>query len=176
MNDTTLGLGGDLLPRTQPPRAPSRAIDTREFSQAPQDWVAPGRMPEPDPKEGIRYKWVRVATQGIADKTNMHRAMTQGYVPVNGVDVPELSYLINQASATANKEGLVSSSVEYGGLILMQINERAARQRDAYYRGMHVNQEESIDTVLMQNEDARMPLRSKRKSKVVIGGKASDSD
>lgn len=172
--DATSGLGAAPATRSPIPRNAPRDQDTRETAQAPENWVAPGRMPEPLPKPGVRYKWTRVATQGTVDKTNMHRALTQGWVAVNGADVPELGHLVNHAAMATNREGVVSSTVEFGGLILMQISEHAAQQRDAYYRRMHDTQEASIDAQLRQNEDARMPMQAKRKSKVVIGAKASE--
>lgn len=172
--DSTLSLGSTPTTRAPVQRSASRDQETREMTQATENWVAPGRLPEPIPRPGVRYKWVRVATQGVADKTNVHRALTQGWVVVSGNDVPELGHLINHAATATNRDGVVSSTVEFGGLILMQIGERAATQRDTYYRKMHEQQEASIETNLRQNEDARMPMQAKRKSKVTIGAKASE--
>lgn len=164
-----------LQPRQRPGAPLPRAADTREAAAAPKAWVAPGALPSPTPRPGVRYKWTRISTRGESDKTNMHRALTSGWTMVAPEDVPELAYLVNTAARGTGYEINTSGNVEFGGLVLMQISEVGAQTRDAYYRNMHRSQEENIDNMLMQNNDPRMPLHNNRKSEVSFGRKSSKS-
>ena len=142
----------------------SRESETRESRAAPASWKPPSILPDPNPKPGYVYRWVRTAMAGAADKTNVSRQFREGYVPVRAEDHPELML-------EANDKG----NVEIGGLLLCKIPVEAAQQRAAYYENLANKQMESVDNNFMRENDPRMPLlRTERSSKVSFGAGSRD--
>lgn len=151
---------------TKPARPPARALDTRENTTRPKVWQQPGSIPNPEPREGIRFKWVRSMSGGVTDTTNMHRSLSEGWAPCTVEDVPELAHLIHGFTAVTGVQGFAKDTIVYGGLMLMKIDAAIAAQRNAFYQNRHDQQERSVDEQLMSNADSRMPLSKSKKSKV----------
>lgn len=144
------------------PRA-SREEATRASEMRAQNWAPPSVLPDPRPEPGYVYRWVRTATLGQQDVTNVSRQMREGYVPVRAEDHPELQLMTDPNSR-------FKGNIEVGGLLLCKIPEETARQRAAHYEGVATQQMEAVENSFMRENDPRMPvLKSERQTTVSFG-------
>lgn len=140
----------------------SREMDARTVTQRPTAWRAPETLPTPDDRPGWRHRWVRIATMGTADPSNISSKLREGYEPCKAEDYPELMM-------HASTEGRFKGSIEIGGLLLCRIPTEFMEQRAKYYDAQNKAQVESVDNNFMRDSDPRMPLFSEKKSKVTFG-------
>ena len=142
-------------------RAP-RELDTREKMERPKQWMPPQLLPDPIPEEGYAYRWIRIATQGKDDATNISGKLREGWEPVKASDHPEIRLF-------GSSNGKFPDSVEVGGLLLCKTPVEFVEQRDAYYRKQAEAQMASVDNTFMRENDPRMPMFKERKSTVTFG-------
>lgn len=143
--------------------AEARDLETRSTEM--RDYKPPQLLPDPLPRKGWRFKWVRTAMAGNADNQNVSMKMREGWEPVLAADLPELNLTMDVDSRWA-KEG----NIEIGGLMLCKIPEEVARRRDEYFAGRAKDHEVAVDRQFKKNSDARMPLEViERKSTTVFG-------
>ena len=140
----------------------TRELDTRQAVARPQAWRPPETLPSPDPRPGWKHRWVRTATMGTADPSNISSKLREGYEPCKADDYPEL--MMHAAS-----EGRFKGSIEVGGLLLCRIPEEFLQQRMDYYSNQNKAQMESVDNNFLRESDPRMPLFSEKKTKVTFG-------
>lgn len=144
-----------------------RARKTRETEQRPVSWRPPELLPNPDPEEGFEFRWIRIATLGSDDVSNISARMREGYVPVKASEHPEVQVI-------GSEMGRFKDCIVYGGLMLCKIPVEIAKQRDEYYRQQAAAQMTSVDNNFMRQNDPRMPLFHERKSKVTFGNGSSN--
>ncbi len=140
----------------------ARELDTRQVMQRPEAWRPPEVLPSPDPREGWSHRWVRTATMGAADPSNISSKLREGYEPCKAEDYPELMMY-------ATNEGRFKGGIEMGGLLLCRIPVEFLDQRMKHYEGQNRAQVESVDNNFLRENDPRMPLFSEKKSKVTFG-------
>lgn len=140
----------------------TRELDTRQVMARPQAWRPPETLPTPDPRPGWKHRWVRTATMGTADPSNISSKLREGYEPCKAEEYPEL--MMHAAS-----EGRFKGSIEVGGLLLCRIPEEFLQQRMDYYSNQNKAQMESVDNNFLRESDPRMPLFSEKKTKVTFG-------
>lgn len=116
----------------------------------------PSTLPEPNPEPGYVFRWVATHVLGTAEPTNVSRKMRDGWIPVKGVDYPELMLPANE----------VTGNVEIGGLMLCKMSRERAESMKEYYDRQAALQMESVDNNYMRNSDPKMPLFVDRKSEV----------
>ncbi len=143
----------------------SRESDSREvvYKRA-EAWRPPETLPSPDPRQGWTHRWVRTATMGVADPTNISSKFREGYEPCKGEDYPELMM-------HASTEGRFKGNIEVGGLLLCRIPSEFLTQRGKYYYEKNKAQMESVDNNFLSERDGRsnMALFADKKSKVTFG-------
>jgi hypothetical protein len=105
---TSTGNPWDVLSSTN--RKP-RTLETREHSARRKSWAPPSILPDPTPRDGKSFKWVRAETRGSADKVTYAKRLREGWEPVNAVDHPEI---VGELKLGQSEHGLI----ETGGLIL----------------------------------------------------------
>lgn len=142
----------------------TRELDTRVTEERPKQWMPPELLPEPDKQAGYDYRWVRVSLNGQADPRNISSMLRQGWEPVKVEEQPKFKLLVDPNSRY--KDG-----VEVGGLLLCKIPAELVQQRKDYYAKQTQAQAEAVDSSLMRQSDARMPLFSEKKSEVQKFGK-----
>ena len=141
-----------------------REQKTREASARKKSWVRPSALPTPNPKDGVKFRWVRTSTIGNSDTTNVSARLREGYVPVKAADHPELQLLTDQDSRFPD-------GVEVGGLLLCAIDEEISEDRVAQQNEQTRRQMEAVDNNYMRNSDPRMPvLRPERSTRTSFGG------
>lgn len=142
-------------------RAP-RSLETRENSQRRKSWVEPTILPEPHPRDGLTFKWVRTGSRGTADKTNYQKRIREGWEPVDAADYPELKV---ELGLDEEKVG----HIEVGGLILCSMPTEMVEQRREYYRRRTAQEVESADQNFMRDSDERMKKFTEHQRRVVFG-------
>lgn len=141
-----------------------RANETREAGERKKAWQPPSLLPDPEPRAGWVYRWIRTSVYGAADPSNISRQFREGWEPVRLEDHPEFVHARDQNSRW--KDG-----IEIGGLLLCRMPEEAIKQRQAHYEQLAKSQMSAVDNNFMRENDPRMPLLSpERRSTVTFGG------
>ena len=140
----------------------TRELDTRVIEERPKQWMPPELLPEPDKQAGYEYRWIRVSLMNQADPRNISAQMRQGWEPVKIEEQPKFKLLIDPNSRY--KDG-----IEIGGLLLCKAPEEFVKQRQDYYLNQTQSQADAVDSSLMRQSDARMPLFSEKKTTTSFG-------
>jgi len=136
--------------------------ETRETKTRTRSWQRPEVLPSPTPQDGYEFHWVRVATQGQVDATNVSSKLREGWEPVRAEDHPEI------AMVTVENERF-ADNVVIGGLMLCKAPTELVQERTDYYNNQTKSQMSSVDNNLMRENDPRMPIFNERKSTVSFG-------
>tara|TARA_R100001244_G_scaffold104021_1_gene77183 strand:+ start:83 stop:553 length:471 start_codon:yes stop_codon:yes gene_type:complete len=139
-----------------------REHTTREKTTRKRAWSRPQVLPSPTPEPGYEFHWVRVATLGHIDATNVSSKLREGWEPVKATDHPEITMV------TVEQEKF-KDNVVIGGLMLCKAPEEMVSERNDYFAQQSKAQIASVDNNLMRENDPRMPLFNDRKSKVTFG-------
>ena len=140
----------------------NRELQTREKTARKKGWTRPTVLPDPTPEDGYTYHWVRIATNGQSDATNISSKIREGWEPVRAEDHPEI---FTDAVADAR----FKDNVIVGGLMLCKAPVELVAERNDYYQHQAESQIHSVDNNLMRENDPRMPLFHDRKTKVTFG-------
>ena len=140
----------------------NREQETREKTTQRKAWQRPEVLPAPNPEPGYEFHWVRVATQGQVDATNVSSKLRQGWEPVKAADHPEITMVTIENDR-------FKDNVVIGGLMLCKAPKELVEERNDYYSGQTKAQIESVDNNLMRENDPRMPLFHERKTKGTFG-------
>ena len=141
-----------------------RESETREAASRKKTWAPPTVLPEPDKKDGWRYRWIRTSTLNSQDNTNVSSKFRQGWEPVIAAEHPEITVLRDRKSD-------FKDNIEVGGLLLCKAPEETMAERDAYYRDSAETQMSSVENNFMRENDPRMPLNKPQIDSRVTFGK-----
>ena len=141
----------------------ARELDTREKAERPKQWMPPQLLPDPNPEPGYAFRWIRIASLGKDDATNISGKLREGWEPVRASDHPEIRMFGSDSNAK------FPDSVQVGGLLLCKTPVELTEQRNAYYRNQAEAQMQSVDNTYMRENDPRMPMFKERKSTVTFG-------
>jgi hypothetical protein len=126
-----------------------RELETRASEARTPAWQPANTLPDPAPRPGVRYRWIRTSAGGQPDATNVSKRLREGYVPVKASEHPELQIL-------TDRDSRFPDSVEVGGLLLCATSEAQVRAHDDYYRTQTVQQMKAVDSQLMAEQDPRL--------------------
>jgi len=144
----------DRTPRNQT----SREAEAREEAWKPQ-----GLLPTPEPRDGLHFRWIRTASLGNTDMTNVSRRFREGYVPVKATEFPELKVL-------SDIDSRFPDNIEVGGLLLCSIPSEKVERRVRAQSNTAQSQMDAVDHNYMRESDPRMPmLRPERSSRTSFG-------
>jgi|TARA_R110002020_G_scaffold40708_7_gene120258 hypothetical protein len=139
-----------------------RDSETRETKTRTRSWQRPEVLPSPTPQDGYEFHWVRVATQGQVDATNVSSKLREGWEPVRAEDHPEITMVTVENERFAD-------NVVIGGLMLCKAPAELVQERTDYYNNQTKSQMSSVDNNLMRENDPRMPIFNERKTTVSFG-------
>jgi len=125
-------------------------------------WKRPELLPEPKASDGFKYRWIRLASLGNVDATNISSKLREGWVPCKASEHPEI--FIASVENDRFKDNIV-----IGGLMLCKAPVEMVEERNQFYAEQAAAQIHSVDNNLMRENDARMPLFNDRKTKVTFG-------
>lgn len=126
-----------------------RELETRTAEARPPSWQPANSLPDPHPRPGKKFRWIRTSSGGQSDALNVARRLREGYVPVKAADYPELQIL-------SDRDSRFPESVEVGGLLLCAASEEQVKSRNDYYRAQTKAQATAVDSQLMVEQDPRM--------------------
>jgi len=142
-----------------------RESNTREATQRKATWKRQSVIPAPEPRDGLKFRWVRTSALGNADNMNVSRRFREGYVPVKASEFPELKVLSDVGSR-------FKDNIEVGGLILCSIPDDLVEARVEGQLAEAQAQMNAVDNNYMRESDPRMPvLRPERSSRQTNFGK-----
>ena len=150
----------------QAKRSP-RSVEKRENEERNQSWSPPNLLPDPHPKDGWSFKWIRISTQGQDDPTNYSKKLREGWEAVPIEDAPEMEHLVLDPSPR------FKGKVEVGGLLLCRMPENMAKQRNEHYRSQSTEAMKSVDNALMREANPRMPINNPNRDSRVSFGKGT---
>ena len=135
----------------------SRTLDTRESSERKVTWKRANALPDPDPQEGVEFRWIRTSTLGQNDNTNVSSKFREGWEPVKLEDHPELKVL-------PDVDSKFKGNVEVGGLLLCRNSKENMDARREYHRQQTASQMAAVDNNYMRESDPRMPVLKPEKT------------
>lgn len=113
-------------------------------------WVNPSTLPDIPARSGMRQRWVRVGLRGQPDATNMARRFREGWRPRAVETLGDLPAPIIQG-------GKFNGHIGIEGLVLCEMPEARARQRDEYFRKRRDNLNASINEELQRVSEHGSP-------------------
>ena len=128
-----------------------RTEESREATKRKVTWTRPNSIPDPEPKPGVEYRWIRTSTLGQADMTNVSSKFREGWEPVKAEDHPELKVLTDVDSK-------FKGNVEVGGLLLCKNSTEIMDARREHYKEKNDQQIASVDNNYLRESDSRMPV------------------
>jgi hypothetical protein len=134
-----------------------RTIETRESTERKVTWKRANALPDPDPQEGVEFRWIRTSTLGQSDNTNVSSKFREGWEPVKLEDHPELKVL-------PDVDSKFKGNVEVGGLLLCRNSKENMDARRDYHRNATASQMAAVDNNYMRESDPRMPVLKPEKS------------
>jgi len=136
-----------------------RETETRETETRKKSWERPTLLPMPNPREGIKFRWIRTSVMGQSDTPNVSAKFREGWKPVLAKDFPELEIM-------SDIDSRWKENIEVGGLLLCSNATETVEARKEAHREMSKRQIESVDNSYLRNNDPRMPvLRPERNTR-----------
>ena len=140
----------------------TRELNTRAVTERPKQWMPAELLPEPDKQAGYSYRWIRTSTLNNADPRNLSAKLREGWEPVSIEEQPKFQLLVDPTSR-------FKDNIEIGGLLLCKTPTEFVQQRNEYYAKQTEAQTEAVDSNLMRQSDARMPIFKEGKSTTSFG-------
>ena len=148
----------------------SRSAETRASQTRRMPWKPPSMLDAPEPPPGYQFRWIREATRGNDDKSNMSKRIREGYEPVRAEDYPDFE-------APTIENGSHKGVIGVGGLILAKVPVETAAERNAYFQKQAQDAMQGVDQNYMRESDPRMTIKDsdiQRTSKVAFGSKPTE--
>tara|TARA_R110001583_G_scaffold33127_4_gene112178 strand:- start:1483 stop:1851 length:369 start_codon:yes stop_codon:yes gene_type:complete len=108
-------------------------------------------LPIPEPRDGIEFRYIRTATLGNADNTNVSSKFREGWTPVRREDHPDLQVV-------SDIDSRFQDNIEVGGLLLCQNSTENVEARREAQLHQASNQMAAVDNSYLRNSDPRMPV------------------
>jgi hypothetical protein len=140
----------------------TREMESRTATERPKKWVDAELLPEPDKQPGYKYRWVRVSTLNVADPRNISGKLREGWEPVGVEEQPRFKFFID-------RESRFKDHIEVGGLLLCKMPAEYLELRVKAIADKTQANMEAVDSNLMRQSDARMPIFRERKSSTSFG-------
>jgi hypothetical protein len=135
-----MNAAGDRTPRDQ---------ETREHESRAVFWKPPTTLPDPHPRPGLTFRWVRVSALGQSDPGNVSSSLQEGWEPVRAADYPELEF-------RPDRDSRYPDCVEIGGLLLCAAPVALMKQRAEHYAAMTERQMTAVNDQLDREQDPRL--------------------
>ena len=142
----------------------SRTTETREESRRKVSWQRPSMLPTPEPRDGIEHRWIRTATLGNTDNTNVSSRFREGWTPVRKEDYPNLHVV-------SDIDSRFQDNIEVGGLLLCQNSTENVMARREAQLDQAKSQMQAVDNSYLRQSDPRMPVLNPERSTRTSFGK-----
>jgi hypothetical protein len=141
-----------------------RSLNTRETGERRKPWKRASMLPTPEPRDGLSFRWIRTATLGSGDMTNVSQRFREGYVAVKAEDYPELQIM-------SDIDSRFKDNIEVGGLLLCAIPTELQEDREYGQLDTAQHQSDAVDRNFMRESDPRMPVMPSERSTRTSFGK-----
>ena len=141
-----------------------RSLNTRETGERRKPWKRASMLPTPEPRDGLSFRWIRTATLGSGDMTNVSQRFREGYVAVKAEDYPELQIM-------SDIDSRFKDNIEVGGLLLRAIPKELQEDREYGQLDTAQHQSDAVDRNFMRESDPRMPVMPSERSTRTSFGK-----
>ena len=141
-----------------------RSLNTRETGERRKPWKRSSMLPTPEPRDGLAFRWIRTATLGTGDMTNVSQRFRDGYVAVKAADYPELQIM-------SDIDSRFKDNIEVGGLLLCAIPKELQEDREYGQLETAQHQSDAVDRNFMRESDPRMPVMPSERSTRTSFGK-----
>tara|TARA_B110000483_G_C17907625_1_gene431807 strand:- start:247 stop:690 length:444 start_codon:yes stop_codon:yes gene_type:complete len=141
-----------------------RSLNTRETGERRKPWKRASMLPTPEPRDGLSFRWIRTATLGNGDMTNVSQRFREGYVAVKAEDYPELQIM-------SDIDSRFKDNIEVGGLLLCAIPTELQEDREYGQLDTAQHQSDAVDRNFMRESDPRMPVMPSERSTRTSFGK-----
>lgn len=131
-----------------------RDVDVRDRDV--REWQPANTLPDPNPRDGYSFRWVRAEMVNNADDRNFSAKRREGWEPVRAEDHPELMLEVDPERNRFAARG----NVEFGGLILCQMPTEMVEQRKRYYDKIAQQQVEGVNNNFLGERDGRSNMRT----------------
>jgi hypothetical protein len=136
---------------------------TREMEDRETHYRPPSNLPDPAPRDGYEFRWIRTDMLGKSDNRNVSMRYREGWEPCRADDHPEMQI-------TSDRDTEYEDNIVIGGLMLCACTTELMEKRNAYYRNVAQAQVTSVDHNFMRESDPRMPLlETEHTSRVEFG-------
>jgi len=126
-------------------------------------WKPPSLLDAPEARPGYVQRWVATSIQGKESPDNVYKRMREGWEPRPADTVKSKLY------PTIN-HGQWAGSIGIEGMLLCEMPEEIARQKQDYYSGKNQEQNESISGDLdALGRHSGQPIYQERKSETSRG-------
>ena len=140
-----------------------RTAETRETATRKKQWVRPSALPTPEPKDGLKFRWIRTALLGASDNPNVSTRFREGYTPVKASDHPEMQLV-------SDMDSRFKGNIEVGGLMLCAIPTDIAESREDAQLEDARRAMDAVDNNYLRQSDPRMPvLKPERTTRTSFG-------
>ena len=143
----------------------TRAETSRKIVYTP-----PNDLDAPKPNvDGIKYRWIRVATGGEDDSQNVSRKKREGYEFVRADEHPDFD-------APKHETGKYAGVIGTGDLVLAKIPIEMSDAKKEYFQQRTGRQTESVDQDILKEQHPSMPVHQKRSSSSTVGKRPAEFD
>jgi len=145
-------------------RAP-RSSDTRETAKRVINYGHDSKLPAPDKRDGIEFRYVRVNSRGQVDNINYSDALRRGWEPVKASDYPEMGQILS------DERSPFPDGILIGGLILCQRDAEIGKKFREIADKESRDQIRALDRNYMRDggHDSRVPKFNESQSSVRFG-------
>lgn len=124
----------------------------RETGDVPTQWREPRRLDAPPPRPGYRNRFIRFRQDNEEDTAHFDDMIEEGWRPVKRKSVKKGHEL------TSNTHGKHGQYYVKRGLILMEIPEKLAIQRERFYNKQLRDMNKGVDRSMFKLNNRIMPL------------------
>ena len=139
-----------------------RSSEDRESELRDMPWAPSRLLPNPNPRDDIDFRYVRVASHGTVDNMNHSAAIREGWEPVLAEECPELGMVISDV-------GSAGGNIVLGGMMLCKRDKRIGDQIRAQVARESRAQVEAVDGQYLRDQNSSMEKFSEKKTKVSFG-------
>lgn len=144
-------------PSTRTPRS----VEKRGSTERKRVWKEPSLLPEPVPRDGWVFKWVRTSSRGVDDKVNVDKRIREGWEAVQAEEHPEILEEWHMPARSGN--------IESGGLLLCKMPQEMVDQRTAHLARKTRDNIDAAEENYMRDNDEIVKKISQNKSKRMYG-------
>jgi len=131
------------------------------------EWVRPSDLEAPPARPGMVQRWIRIRLGNVRDTARLRKAMREGWRPVKASAMGGLSLPIIQHDSLGEGDYIGAED-----LILMEMPERVAQQRERFYKRKQARQtgavERQVKGVHSEDHIGFGNIRSQSRSRVRV--------